>query len=107
MKKYIFGIFAAVFGIVLAFGTSGFKSHPVKNHPLTDYYYEFTGIHGQESTMSLWVQLASENDYEDLNCTSGSNNSCKIINNTNAGTHPTSVPLNGSGFPKLGTVTHF
>lgn len=89
---------------LLAFGTSAFKNHPTKNHSTTEFYYEFTGTHGNESTMSLWSQLATQQDYDDLDCVSGSNNSCKIINTTNSGTHPTSVPLDANGFPQIGTV---
>ncbi len=105
MKKYITGIFAVVIALSLTFGLSSFKKDSAsRHHPNTDFYYEFTGSHGNESTMSLWVQLATIDDYNDFNCPQGSTNSCKIINNTNSGTHPTSVPLDGSGFPQVGTV---
>jgi hypothetical protein len=105
MKKYITGIFAVVIALSLTLGLSSFKKdHAAKHHPNTDYYYQFTGTHGQESTMSKWVQLASVDDYNDLPCSNGSTNSCKIINNTNSGLNPTSVPLDINGFPQQGTV---
>ena len=105
MKKYITGIVAVVIALTLTIGLSSFKKdHATKHHPDTVYYYEFTGTHGQESTMSLWAQLAGADDYNDFSCPQGSTNSCKIINNTNSGTHPTSVPLDGSGFPQVGAV---
>jgi hypothetical protein len=105
MKKYFTGIFAVVIALSLTFGLSSFKKDRApKYHPNTDYYYEFTGSHGNESTMSLWVQLATIDDYNDFICPGGSTNSCKIINNTNSSSHPTSVPLDSGGFPQVGTV---
>ena len=106
MKKYLTGIVAIMLGMLLAFGTSSFeKSKAVsKNKPLSSYYYEFSGTHTHESDMSLWIQLSTANDYNDYNCPSGSTNSCKIINTTNSGTHPTTVPLDANSFPVQGTV---
>lgn len=105
MKKYITGIFAVVLAFGLTFGLSSFKKDRATGpSPYTNYYYEFSGSHGSESTMSLWIQLPTVDDYNDFSCASGSNNSCKIINNTNSGSHPTSVPLDASGFPQVGTV---
>lgn len=106
MKKYILSICAIMLAVALAFGVSAFKKSKAdsKNKPLTDYYYEFSGTHGHESDMSLWNQLPSLNDYNDYNCINGTSNSCKIINTTNSGSHPTAVPLDSNGFPVKGTV---
>ena len=105
MKKYTIGIFAVVIALSLTFGLSSFKKDRApKHHPDTNFYYEFTGSHTHENDMSLWTQLATVDDYNDFTCSQGSTNSCKITNNTNSGTHPTSVPLDGSGFPQVGTV---
>ena len=105
MKKYITGIFAVVIALSLTFGLSSFKKNPVvKHHPDTLYYYQFTGTHGNESTMSLWVKLADVDAYNDVPCSNGSTNSCKIINTTNSGSNPTSVPLDANGFPQQGTI---
>ncbi len=105
MKKYITGIFAVVIALSLTFGLSSFKKEPAAKHrPDTIYYYQFTGTHGQESTMSKWTQLASSDDYDDLSCSSGNANSCKIKNTTNSGSNPTSVPLDINGFPQPGAV---
>jgi len=103
MKKYILGINALVLAIALVFGISAFSDHSNKK-PLTQYYYEFTGTHGNESNMSLWDQLPSQTDYNNFSCSPGTSNSCKIINTTNSGGHPTAVPLDASGFPQVGTV---
>jgi hypothetical protein len=103
MKKYILASFAVIFAIALVFTISAFKNHKPAKHPTTSYYYKFTGSHGNESTMSLWQQV-SLSDYNGLTCPFGSNNSCKIINTTNSGTNPTSVPLDANGFPQVGTV---
>lgn len=104
MKKYMMGLFAALLGVALAIGTSSFKNHAARSHNTTEYYYEFSGSHGQESTMSLWLQLPSASAYNSVDCDPGSNNSCKIINTTNSGSHPTAVPLDNAGFPEIGTV---
>jgi len=105
MKKYITGIFAVIIALSLTFGLSSFKKEPAAKHrPDTIYYYQFTGTHGQESTMSKWTQLASLDDYNDVPCGNGSTNSCKIKNTTNSGSNPTSVPLDANGFPQQGTV---
>jgi len=105
MKKYITGIFAVVIALSLTFGLSSFKKdHAAKHHADTIYYYQFTGTHGQESTMSKWIQLASLDDYNDVPCSNGSTNSCKIKNTTNSGSNPTSVPLDANGFPQQGAV---
>lgn len=104
MKKYILGLCAIMLTVALAFSVSAFKKDKANKKPLTEYYYEFTGTHGSESSMSLWVQLPSQTDYNNFSCSPGSNNSCKIINTTNSGGHPTAVPLDGSGFPQVGTV---
>jgi len=106
MKKYILGICAIMFAVALAFGVSAFKKSKTnsKNKPLSSYYYEFAGTHGQESDMSQWIQLPALSDYNSFNCVNGSANSCKIINTTNSGSHPTSVPLDANGFPQVGSV---
>jgi len=106
MKKYLTGIVAVMLGMLLAFGTSSFeKSKAVlKNKPLSSYYYQFTGTHGNESNLNLWDQLSSLTDYNNLTCPIGSTNSCKIINTTNSAGHPTAVPLDANGFPVQGTV---
>ena len=104
MKEYILGTFVIMIALVLAFSFSAFRnSHKIKNHT-TDFYYEFTGTHGNESNMSLWTQLPTLADYGAFTCTHGSTNSCKIINTTNSGTHPTSVPLDVNGFPQTGAT---
>lgn len=107
MKKYILGICAIMFAVALSFGVSAFNKSKAdsKNKPLTDYYYEFTGTHGNESNLNLWSQLSSQTDYDNLICPMGSTNSCKITNSTNSGGHPTAVPLDSKGFPQVGTVT--
>ena len=103
MKKYLLSISAFVLAIAFVFGVSGFNAHSNKK-PLSQYYYEFTGTHGNESNMSLWVELPSQTDYNNFSCNPGSSNSCKIINTTNSGGNPTAVPLDASGFPQIGTV---
>ena len=103
MKKTILSISAIMLVLALAFGVSAFKNDHSKK-AFTQYYYEFSGTHGQESDMSLWIQLPSQTDYNNFSCNPGSNNSCKIINTTNSGGHPTAVPLDASGFPQIGTV---
>lgn len=106
MKKYILGIFASMLMVTLVIGTSAFKESKadLKNEPITSYYYEFIGEHGDENDMSLWVKLPSISDYNAFSCPTGSTNSCKIINTTNSGNHPTAVPLDGSGFPAAGAI---
>ena len=104
MKKYILGICAIMLAVALAFGVSAFKNHSNKKAALTSYYYQFSGTHGQESDMSQWIQLPSVSDYNSFSCSPGSSNSCKIINTTNSGSHPSAVPLDPNGFPVKGTV---
>lgn len=99
MKRYLFGMLA----IVLAFGAVAFTKSPAKQSKqsggFTDYYYQFTGTHGQENDMSKWVQLDDVDEYNTFNCPNGSARACKIKNTTNSGGHPTSVPLTGAGLP--------
>ena len=92
--------------VALAFGVSAFKNSKDNSNKtaLTDYYYQFTGQHGQENDMSKWVKLPAATDYDDLDCDPGEDNSCKIINTTNSGNNPTTVPLDGNGFPQQGSV---
>lgn len=106
MKKYILGICAIVLSVSLAYGISAFKNSKAdsNNKPPTSFYYEFTGTHGNESNVNLWNQLPSQTDYNNLTCPMGSTSSCKIINTTNSGGHPTSVPVDVNSFPIQGSV---
>ena len=106
MKKYILGICAIMLAVSLSFAMSAFKKSKAysTNKPMTSYYYEFEGTHGDEDNMSLWIQLPTVDDYNDFNCPSGSTKSCKIINTTNSGGHPTDVPLDANSFPVQGSV---
>lgn len=96
MKKYLFGILSiAIIAVLFAFALPG-KSE--KDSKVTEFYYQFTGTHGEESDMSKWEQLDDLDEYQDVNCPSGNAVACRIINTTNSGGHPTSVPLSG-GLP--------
>lgn len=109
MKKYLTGIVAIMLGMLLAFGTSAFKDIK-KHHNIkadSEYYFEFTGSHGNESNTSLWQEL-SANDYDDLSCP-GLNAGCKIITLSVTGTapnvHPSSVPVDVNSKPTIGGTT--
>jgi hypothetical protein len=99
MKRFIYGSFAAIIALVAVAFTNAPSSEMKQTGNPTDYYYQFTGTHGQENQMSKWVQLSTLGDYNDFDCPTGSDEGCKIVNTTNSGGHPTSVPLTGAGLP--------
>lgn len=102
MKRYFTGVFAVVIALAAVAFTKIPTKHTTHHGKLTDFYYQFTGSHGQEATTSLWVQLSSLSDYNSFSCKPGNDAGCKIINTTNSGGHPTSVPLSG-GLPDPNT----
>lgn len=96
MKKYLFGILSiAITAVVFAFALPGNSKEEAK---LQDFYYQFEGAPGEENIMSKWTQLPDLQAYQNVDCPQGSDLACRIINTTNSGGHPTSVPLSG-GLP--------
>lgn len=109
MKKYITGFVAVMLGLFLAVGTTAFKDikAPHKSNSDTQFYFQFTGSHGNESNTSLWQQI-SATDYDNLDCP-GANAGCKIITSSATGmapnVHPSSVPVDANSKPTVTGTT--
>ncbi|MBN8789579.1 MAG: hypothetical protein J0I84_21060 [Terrimonas sp.] len=90
MKKMIPAILAFVIAVSAVAFTTEKKRVPNPGN-FTEYFYKFTGSTTSDvSDMSKWQQI-SQNGYDSILCNSTAK-ACKIINTTNSGGHPTSVP---------------
>ena len=78
MKRYLSGIIAVVIAIsAVAFTAPNRDITP--NPKMLNFYFQFTGPHGQEADESLWDEI-SLTTYNSLTC-SGSKQGCKITTN--------------------------
>lgn len=76
MKKYILSIFAVVLAVGMVAFTAPSQSTVKQDLGVLNYYFQFTGTHGDESEPGEWQEI-SKTAYDNLACMGGSKG-CRI-----------------------------